>query len=463
MLVFLHLLTLLLSYAFYVYVYNDDKIDEENNKNTKNNKKKNVKKEIIKRKIGLLTNEIPPIIYGGVSTWIVNFIKMFENDSNFEIIPIFLAYADKHRIEEIKGKYKNLRIVYNKEDVKESFKDIDLCVNNLWIALDTIKMIVDIYPEIIMISVCHSLIKMEHLTNLGSMYTNNFYEQEITFQCSDFVILISEAEKKYYITFGYNKYKAKPVVIYNSYKPKYDNLKLDIDYENNNIGYIGRHVPRKRPELPIFAVKKNKNLDVEVWNMGVDYKNGSNEYWDLLRSLFKDQLNIIPFSPDPKLKKKFWSKVGVNCITGIYEPFGYTICETLDRRVPAIVQNIDGPKEIVGEFKDFVYMYNVEKNNWKKDIDNVSDAMKKFWNTSPKNRMENAEKARKALDKFRPEVIKEKWKDLFSECLSEEFRNKRISDKKLKKFGKMLKISSYNCIPVLKEYFNKIISPKNSK
>ena len=33
-----------------------------------------------KIKLGLLTNEIPPIVYGGVATWIVNFIKMFEND-----------------------------------------------------------------------------------------------------------------------------------------------------------------------------------------------------------------------------------------------------------------------------------------------------------------------------------------------------------------------------------------------
>jgi glycosyltransferase involved in cell wall biosynthesis len=451
----IQLFVLLLSYLIFTYIYKEEEkeiIDSKTNTNNLIEKKK--------KKIGLLTNEIPPIIYGGVSTWIVNYIKMFEEDDNFEIIPIFLAYADKDRIKEIDGKYENLRIVYNKQDIINSFKDIDICVNNLWIALDTIKMIVDTYPEIIMISVCHSLIKMEHLTNLGSMYTNNFYEQEITFQCSDFVILISEAEKNYYITFGYNKYKAKPVVIYNSYKPKFDNIKLKINYKNNNIGYIGRHVPRKRPELPIFAVKKNKNKNVEVWNMGVDYKNGSNEYWDVLKELFKDQLNIIPFSSDKKLKKKFWNKVGVNCITGIYEPFGYTICETLDRRVPAIVQNIDGPKEIIGQFKNSVYMYEVEKNNWEKDINNVSDAMKKFWSTSPKNREINAEKARKALDKFRPEAIKEKWKDLFSECLSDEYKNKRISNKKLKKFGKMLKISSYDCIPILKEYFKKIISPK---
>ena len=46
-----------------------------------------------KIKIGLLTNEIPPIVYG-VATWIVNFLEMFENDDKFEVIPIFL-YQDK--------------------------------------------------------------------------------------------------------------------------------------------------------------------------------------------------------------------------------------------------------------------------------------------------------------------------------------------------------------------------------
>ena len=45
-------------------------------------------------KIGLLTNEIPPIIYGGVATWIVNFMKMFQNNDKYEIVPIFLAYND---------------------------------------------------------------------------------------------------------------------------------------------------------------------------------------------------------------------------------------------------------------------------------------------------------------------------------------------------------------------------------
>ena len=33
-----------------------------------------------------------------------------------------------------------------------------------------------------LISVCHSLIKMEHITNLGSVYTNNFSNKKLYFK-----------------------------------------------------------------------------------------------------------------------------------------------------------------------------------------------------------------------------------------------------------------------------------------
>ncbi len=59
-----------------------------NNPTNKSNTKEHIK-------VGLLTNEIPPIVYGGVATWIVNFIQMFKDDDRVEIILIYLAYNDK--------------------------------------------------------------------------------------------------------------------------------------------------------------------------------------------------------------------------------------------------------------------------------------------------------------------------------------------------------------------------------
>jgi len=268
-----------------------------------------------------------------------------------------------------------------------------------------------IYPNIPIITVCHSLIKMEHITNLGSQYTNNFPEQEQAFALSDYVVLISHAEEKYYEQFNYHtKYKAIPKVIYNTYTPKYTGIPDGVDYTNNTVGYIGRHVPRKRPELPIIAVTNIlKDKSLQVFNMGVDPKN---KYWGELSKLYGDQMNIINFTPDKAIIQKYWNNVGVNCITGIYEPFGYTICETLDRGIPAIVHNLDGPKEIIEEVKDSVFLYEVNQDI-EKDIVNFSVALKQFLDTPPEVRQQMAKTAKKALAKLHPSIIKKEWIGLF--------------------------------------------------
>ena len=367
-----------------------------------------------KLKVGLLTNEIPPIVYGGVATWIVNFLKMFEGDENIEVVPIFLAYNDKLPTECLL-QYPNIRIIEKEDDIRICFEDIDVCVNNLWIALETIVKIKELFPELSIISVCHSLIRMENITNMGSCYTNNFNQQEITFQNSDYVVLISKAEEQYYNQFGYNLFDTQTKVIYNSYQPKYDNEELDVNYGSNTLGYIGRHVPRKRPEIPIVSVNKNKIDNVLVINMGVDYDKYDNAYWRKLEKKYEKSLKIIPFTVDKNVKEQYWKDVGINCITGIYEPFGYTICESLDRRVPVIVSNIDGPKEIIEEVIENVYTYEVDIDNYQNDIQNFTKTLKETLNIPSNVRKENAEKARKALDKLRPEKIKKDWIQLFVE------------------------------------------------
>ena len=400
---------------YYLLDIIDNKIDKTSNKN---NDDKLVK-------IGLLTNEIPPVVHGGVATWILNFLDMFKNceDENIKIIPIFLAYEEKNRVHLVENKYKNIRIINVSTDIKEVFSDIDICVNNLWVALESIKQIKKEFPKIQMLTVCHSLIQMEHITNLGSQYTRNFEDQESTFLHSDKVICISKAEEEFYNSFGYDKL-SESCVIYNSYVPKFDNVKLKNDYTNNNIGAIGRHVPRKRMELPIYAIFKMNRQDIKVFNMGIK---PNNKYWGKLKKIFGDQLVIINFSFDKNEKKKYYSNIGANCVTGIYEPFGYTTCEILDRRIPLIMQDIDGPKEIIGDKRDYVYLYDVDRKNWKNDVDNIIGAIKKFLKTSPEQRKENAEKARKALDDFRPEVIKKEWIKLFEKSLKKSGSNKKLN------------------------------------
>ena len=150
--------------------------------------------------------------------------------------------------------------------------------------------------------------------------------------------------------------------------------------------------------------------------MGVDFVKQSNDYWEHMAEDYKENLNIIPFTSDKSIVNRYWNQIGVNCITGIYEPFGYTMCETHDRRMPAIGQNIDGPSEFFDEVQDYVYMYKVDKD-MNKDVKEFSKALHTFWETSSKDRKENAEKARVALDKFRPENVKKQWNSLIENCL----------------------------------------------
>ena len=163
-------------------------------------------------KVALLTNEMPPIVYGGVATWILNFMEMFEGDPDIEIIPVFLAQLDEPP-DDFPERYPGIRIIHGPEDISTAFSDIDACINNLWVAFDTTKTIKEYFSDRLLITVCHSLIRMEHLTNMGGPITKNYFEQEITFQYSDVVVLISNSELAHYRSFGYDKYAASPKVI----------------------------------------------------------------------------------------------------------------------------------------------------------------------------------------------------------------------------------------------------------
>ncbi len=381
-------------------------------------------------KVGLLTNEIPPIVYGGVATWILNFLDMFQDDEDIEIIPVFLAQLDEPP-SDFPERYPGIRIIHGPEDVKNTFADLDACINNLWVAFDTTRTIKETFPNKLMVSACHSLIRMEHITNMVGPITSNYFEQEITFQYSDIVVLISEAEKQHYIAFGYDKYESIPHVIYNSYKPKFDTDTWRPNYELNDIGYIGRHVPRKRPDLPIFAVEKSGRKDIRVFNMGVDYQGEQgNPFWKELGRKHPKQLIIIPFSSNKETAQFYWNSIGANSITGIYEPFGYTMCETLDRRIPALVQNIDGPSEITAKVIDSVFVYEVDQD-FNKDVDNFLLAVERFWNTSAEMRQAMADQARNALDDFRPEVIKGKWKGILLNTIAREIKELNSLSEKL--------------------------------
>ena len=79
-----------------------------------------------------------------------------------------------------------------------------------------------------------------------------------------------------------------------------------------------------------------------------------------------------------------------------------------------IVSNIDGPREIVEEVINNVYPYEVDVDNYKNDIHNFTNTLKNVLDIPSDEREKNAELARNALDKLRPEAIKKRWIELFN-------------------------------------------------
>ena len=73
-------------------------------------------------KIALLTNEIPPIVYGGVATWILNFLDMFKDDPDIEVIPVFLAHLDEPPTD-FPDRYPGIRIIHGPQDIEKTFQD----------------------------------------------------------------------------------------------------------------------------------------------------------------------------------------------------------------------------------------------------------------------------------------------------------------------------------------------------
>ena len=66
---------------------------------------------------------------------------------------------------------------------------------------------------------------------------------------------------------------------------------------------------------------------------------------------------------------------------------------------------------------DHVYTYEVDIDNYQNDIRNFTKPLKKTIQIPSDVRKKNAEIARKALDKLRPENIRKEWIRLFIEVL----------------------------------------------
>ena len=282
----------------------------------------------------------------------------------------------------------------SKNEQKYMLKNIDTVICCLWgvNAVDIYKSIrVDI------ITMVQSLMYKENICNEDD-------HQIFMFKKSKHIVFTSKNEQKYFQE-QYPDIKVPTSVIYNVYVPEYSWR----PYKHlDTVGYIGRFVPRKRPELAILGLDTIGRLDVPCLMMG----RHDHTYWQEMKEKYIN-LELVPENFNMNEKDKFFDRVGIGSFTSIYEPFGYSLIEFIDRGIPVIVADIDGPQEIIEGFRDCVYPYEVHQN-YDKDIESYSKVLEHVLSLSPEERKRNAQKARGLLERFTPEVIIKDWNELFS-------------------------------------------------
>ena len=134
-----------------------------------------------------------------------------------------------------------------------------------------------------------------------------------------------------------------------------------------------------------------------------------------LKKKIKINLLLFHFQLIRKLKKITGKQLVLIVLQEYMNHLDILYKESLDRKEPIIVSDIDGPKEIIEEVKDYVITYDVDVDNYKNDINNFSEVQQECGKFHQKKRKKIVKKQGMCLDKLRPEVIKEDWKRVIYE------------------------------------------------
>jgi glycosyltransferase involved in cell wall biosynthesis len=222
--------------------------------------------------------------------------------------------------------------------------EVDLMLLSLW-SVSTgryIRRLKSLFPLLPTVFIIHSLDIVERVLFDPVYKKHRQTHQEIGIQSSDLVVCVSQSERALYEQVGYMRLNEHVIVIPNIYVQQTFELPPVKAYECNHIGFIGRHILRKRPEIISRAVYETlgRKSDVLVYHAGVVLGRQEDCMFRDHTQEYDKEIIVLPFTTNQQqLQTEYWDKIGASCVTGLYEPFGYTVCEALDRYKPLICAN----------------------------------------------------------------------------------------------------------------------------
>lgn len=294
-----------------------------------------------------ITNEMPYNRIGGVGSVIENLISGFQN---IDVNVLWFVLDHNYRPFEIENILAlSPSVVFGTYEDLSKFKAPVVHLHSY----NYNPKLLDYISKKNSIFTVHSLLSYEETSNDVEL-PHAVQWQETLIRHSNKVVLVSEAEKKYYHRLNYHHLNANVSVIYNGLREPVASFRQRL---KKKIGFCGRLVPRKHPEYAqkILNERSFENIDTLIAG-----KTFSNYARNLLREENLElRVKYLGWCGGDRMVE-FYNQIDLLAVPSIYEPFGMTALEAAVRGIPIVCTRIDGLVEILGEYAFYCADYTYE-------------------------------------------------------------------------------------------------------
>jgi len=326
-------------------------------------------------KIGILTNEYPPHVYGGAgvsveyltnelckldrgrhSVKVLCFGDQEKRGDNLSVLGVnpaleFRTIDPRHR--------KFLETMLNNLVMAGELADVDIVHCHTWYS-HLAGMLVKQLLQIPMVLTTHSLEPHRpwKAEQLGTAYHATSWVERMAYQNADGVVAVSQAMKE-----DVHKLYEVPLerigIIHNGinpdqYKPTCDPQVLDrhgIDREQPYVLFVGRITRQKGIIHLVNAIRFiDPGVQIVLCAGAPDTKEISEEMEQTVNAARKQTTNPIIWIPEMLTKKAIvalYSQAAVFVCPSVYEPFGIINLEAMACETPVVASKVGGIPEVV--------------------------------------------------------------------------------------------------------------------
>ncbi len=325
-------------------------------------------------KIGILTNEYPPNVYGGAGVHVEYLTReMSKIDNGKHTVRVYCFGNQKENNNpEVTGIYAEFKYPVKDEKHRKfldtilkdivitgAVNDIDIVHCHTWYS-HLAGLLVKQLHQVPLILTTHSLEPHRpwKVEQLGTAYYGSSWIERTAYENADGVIAVSEAMKNdVHNLYGVDYEKIKVIhngIDLNQYKPTFNDAILDkykIDKKIPFILFVGRITRQKGIIHLVNAIKYLKEgIQIVLCAGAPDTKEIGIEMEEKVKEAENKTKNKIIWIPEMLPKEEvivLYSCAEIFVCPSVYEPFGIINLEAMACETPVVATNVGGIPEVV--------------------------------------------------------------------------------------------------------------------